>query len=241
MVFMSAILQGTTNRITMWAAALLEGGGVKDGSAPELAGFVKLVARCSQAAIFHSLDQNFDAHVALRWLSEGANESVVTQWLEAARESLDQGDDLAAFSNRIEAKFGPAAAGDDPRFVAISAIYVWLQHPTAWKDGLVEAASLGGHTTARCSIYSGLAALTTDGDCLALRVVEGHHWWPISGQWLNNFIFRLLQWPHGESDLVAAHAVRAPVIGTALAHPIVGTRIWVRRILNRCLSLFGGK
>lgn len=239
-VFMSAVLQGTTNRITPWAAALLEGAKIRSESAADVVGFVKLISRCAQAAIFHSTEYELDARATLQWLCDGANEPPVLEWLDLAQESLKNDEDLSQFAQRLENAFGANIAGD-PRFVAMSAIYTWLRHPTNWADGLIEAASLGGHTTARCSVYSGLASLATDGDCLSLKVVERHHWWPISAQWLNSFIFRLLQWPHGESDLVAAHAVRSPIVSTTLAHPIVGMRILLRGVLNRAFSLFGGK
>ncbi len=144
-------------------------------------------------------------------------------------------------ARRVERSLNQEVRWGDPRLEICSSIYIWLAYPADWHRGIVAAAMLGGASSSRCAIYSALASLATEGACLPTELVKRHRWTPVTIQWIDLFISRLLQWPHGENDLVAAHGMRSPVLVLGVVHQLLGARLILRQILNFSSSLFRRK
>jgi hypothetical protein len=222
-VFMTPILQGTTNRVSPWMKGLFESAFVSSARDFDLASFGKLLARAAQYSLLIESPNDFDSQSALEWLVAGSKERSVQPWLKQLEQRLH---DYGNKSTDDETS-NPArnALPSDPRQLICDAILLWLKHHNDWQAGMLAAASLGGPTSARCAMFSGLVGILSDGECLPAKLVKKHRWFPIGSNWIDHFIDRLLQWPHGEDDLVQAHGIRSPIISLSIAHKALGLRM----------------
>ncbi len=238
--FASVSLQGTTNRISPWMKGLFESCGFESSRELDFPAFGKLLARVTQLAMFYK-NAAMTRDDTMRWLVEGTREKAVLEWLECFCGFLDQGKPVSELKQCMESQLAQAILPGDPRLEIFNITAVWLEHPTDWQKGITQCLSLGGRTSVRCATYSALASIATSGACLPREAVTKHRWLPISIGWIDTFIDRLLQWPHGKDDLVAAHGLRSPAVGMFLMHQVNGIRELRRKVLNSSLSLFRRK
>ncbi len=225
-VLLTAAVQGTTNRISPWLKELFSAGGCDDEL---LVGFARLLARASQYAVFNDT-ASFDPVAVLAWLKECTHDEEVLEWLGLLESSFSKKESLEIFAGRLNEKFPDESISGDPRFVIFVSIYAWLLHSHDWPGGLLEVVSLGGAAAAQAAIFSALTALLDNGECLPASVVQRHRWFPVGSDWLDAWVTRLLQWPHGADDLVNAHALRRSELAMLAMHKVMTIRSFGRQI-----------
>ena len=233
-VFLASTVQGATNKITPWIEGTLIAAGAIDDSQLD---FGRFLARATQLAIF--VDGNhWDDRTSLEWLAEGGLGPKVDPWLEMMSESLQHKESYADFCQSVLAKVPDLKTLDDPRAVICTAIYAWMRYRDDWLDGLHRISAQGGMTSARCAIFSALTGLLSNAECLPPSVIQRHRWSPVTPFWLDALFHRLLNWPHGADDLVRAHGLSTPWLGSWFAQTGLVLRAFGQASRRAVCSIF---
>jgi hypothetical protein len=96
---------------------------------------------------------------------------------------------------------------------ALLAIYTFARHPDAIDKGLAELLELHGNLRGVLSLYAGLATVQSGVRGLPGLWPDRLSLYPYSSAWVQQYIDRCVEWPHGPEDIQATRCLPSHPVG----------------------------
>ena len=170
-----------------------------------------LIATAAQVAQFHRTDHQISTSSLLKDLRSATGSQEVQQRLDALIEALEAGE-TAVSASRI-------LGCEDHRWEdhlvdnALLAIYTFARYPDAIDKGLAELLELRGNLQGVLALYAGLATVHSGVQGLPSLWTDRLSLYPYSSAWVQQYIDRCVDWPHGPEDIQATRCLPSHPIG----------------------------
>jgi hypothetical protein len=169
-----------------------------------------LVATAAQCAQFHGTKYSVEPAKLLGRLAQATQSRELSQRLNALQHRLDKGDELREVVVSLGVKGGWR---DHLIGNALLGVYVYAKHSEGMLEGMQELLRLPGNLGGVAAIYGGLVAV--HGGCKGIPPgwLEGLSMYPYSDGWVQGYVDRCLDWPHGPEDIQDTAALPSYPIG----------------------------
>jgi|688.fasta_scaffold10197_2 hypothetical protein len=169
-----------------------------------------LVATAAQCAQFHGTKYSVEPAKLLARLAEATQSRELSERLNALQVRLDRGDELREVVVSLGVKGGWR---DHLIGNALLGVYVYAKHSEGMLEGMQELLRLPGNLSGVAAIYGGLVAV--HGGCKGIPRgwLEGLSMYPYSDGWVQGYVDRCLDWPHGPEDIQDTAALPSYPIG----------------------------
>jgi hypothetical protein len=104
---------------------------------------------------------------------------------------------------------------------ALLAIYGYVRYPDCIEEGLRDLSQLRGDLRGVMPIYAALATVHCSVGKIPSRWVERLSLYPYSNQWVQQYVDRCADWPHGPEDIQATRCLPSHLTGQ-----------WIRNLLR---------
>ncbi|MFM8187770.1 MAG: ADP-ribosylglycohydrolase family protein [Pirellula sp.] len=104
---------------------------------------------------------------------------------------------------------------------ALLAIYGYVRYPDRIEEGLRDLSQLRGDLRGVMPIYAALATVHSSVGKIPSRWVERLSLYPYSNQWVQQYVDRCADWPHGPEDIQATRCLPSHLTGQ-----------WIRNLLR---------
>lgn len=170
-----------------------------------------LIATAAQVAQFHRTAHQISTSNLLKDLRAATGSQEVQQRLDALVDAMEA-DQRALSASRI-------LGCEDHRWKdhlvdnALLAIYTYARHPGSIQTGLAELLELRGNLQGVLSLYAGLATIHSGVQGLPSLWTDRLSLYPYSSAWVQGYVDRCADWPHGPEDIQATRCLPSHPIG----------------------------
>ena len=169
-----------------------------------------LVATATQVAQFQKTIHQAKASGLLEDLKSATGSNEIEKRLDALIEANLQGQSVLQASKIL---------GQTDRWRdhlvdnALLAVYTYVRHPERIEDGLMELSQLRGNLSGVMPIYSALVTIHSSMSSIPSRWRERLSLYPYSSQWVQQYVDRCADWPHGPEDIQATRGLPSHLTG----------------------------
>lgn len=169
-----------------------------------------LVATAAQCAQFHRTAHEVKVSELLESLRQATGSKEVQQRLDGLIDAKRHGASAAEASKILG---GKDAWQDQLVDNALLAIYTYARHPERIERGLGELSALQGDLRGVMSVYGSLSAIHTSLRSLSESWQDAVTLYPYSKAWVQHYVDRCADWPHGPEDIQATRCLPSHPIG----------------------------
>jgi hypothetical protein len=170
-----------------------------------------LIATAAQVAQFHRTDHQISTSSLLKDLRSATGSQEIRQRLDALIEAQEAGETAVSASRILGCKENRWQ--DHLVDNALLAIYTFARHPDAIDKGLAELLELHGNLRGVLSLYAGLATVQSGVRGLPGLWPDRLSLYPYSSAWVQQYIDRCVEWPHGPEDIQATRCLPSHPVG----------------------------
>jgi len=169
-----------------------------------------LVATAAQCAQFHRTSHEVKVSGLLEDLRTATGSKEIGQRLDALIQAQNQGLDSASASRMLG---GKDSWKDQLVDNALLAIYTYARHPNRIEQGLGELSRLQGDLRGVMSVYASLVTIHSSVRGIPDHWLERLSLYPYSTAWVQHYVDRCTEWPHGPEDIQATRCLPSYPIG----------------------------
>jgi ADP-ribosylglycohydrolase len=169
-----------------------------------------LVATTTQVAQFQGTAHQANAFELLEDLKVATGSKEIANRIDALIDAKSQNQSVLQVSKILS---GQNRWQDHLIDNALLAIYCYVRHPDRIEEGLLELSQLRGDLRGVMPIYGAFAAIHSSINKIPSRWRERLSLYPYSSQWVQQYIDRCADWPHGPEDIQATRCLPSHMTG----------------------------